>query len=117
MEAVPFKYRTRFDPDKSYLLVGCLGGLGRSISRWMFLLGARHFTFIGRSGTDKPSASKLVEDLTEAGATVTVHKGSVADRELVQRAVNGCSRSIGGVVQASMAIHVGIGESPDAIRL
>ena len=74
----------------------------------MFLLGARHFTFIGRSGTDKPSAAKLVQDLTLAGATITVCRGSVADPEVVLKAIDDSTYAIGGVVQASMAIHVSL---------
>jgi hypothetical protein len=74
----------------------------------MFLLGARHFTFIGRSGVDKASAAILVKDLSSAGATVTVCRGSVADAEVVQRAIDGASHAIGGVIQASMAIHVSL---------
>lgn len=76
----------------------------------MLQLGARHFTFVGRSGTDKPAAAKLVADLTAAGAVITVCKGSVADRAVVSRAVDSSTRPIGGVMQASMAIHVS-GES------
>lgn len=113
IQAVPFKYRTRFSPTKSYLLVGCLGGLGRSISRWMFALGARNFTFIGRSGTTKPSAARLVDDLTRSGATITVVQGSVADLSVVQRAIDTSTHAIGGVVQASMAIHVSLFKNMD----
>jgi hypothetical protein len=108
LQVVPFKYRTKFSPHKSYLMVGCLGGLGRSISRWMFLLGARHFTFIGRSGIDKPSAARMVQDLIHAGAAITICRGSVADPEVVRKAVASSSHAIGGVVQASMAIHVSL---------
>ncbi|KAK3934856.1 thiolase-like protein [Diplogelasinospora grovesii] len=39
-----------------YLMAGCLGGLGSSLSRWMMARDARHFIFLGRSGCDKPSA-------------------------------------------------------------
>lgn len=74
----------------------------------MFQLGARHFTFLGRSGTDKAPAAQLVNDLTTAGAVVTVCRGSVADRAVVQSAVDSSTRPIGGVIQASMAIHVSL---------
>jgi hypothetical protein len=79
----------------------------------MFLLGARHFTFIGRSGTDKPSAARLVHDLTSAGATITVCKGSVANLDVVRQAIEESTHAIGGVVQASMAIHVSLFKDMD----
>jgi hypothetical protein len=79
----------------------------------MFLLGARHFIFIGRSGVDKPSAARLIKDLTSAGATIKVCRGSVADADVVQRAIHGASHAIGGVIQASMAIHVSLFKDMD----
>lgn len=91
-----------------YLLIGCLGGLGRSLSRWMMQRGARHFVFLGRSGADKPSARQLVTRLEEAGATVTVVRGDVSQAEHVTAAVDACinmGRRIGGVVQAAMGLH------------
>ncbi|KAI5918405.1 polyketide synthase, partial [Camillea tinctor] len=104
----PAPYLSRFDSDKIYLLVGCLGGLGRSLSRWMMSRGARHFVFLGRSGADKPSAQQLVLRLTQAGATVDVVRGDVCKVADVTAAVTACvatGRQIGGVIQAAMGLH------------
>ncbi|KAK8070927.1 putative polyketide synthase [Apiospora hydei] len=103
---VTAKYKTIFDANKTYLLVGCLGGLGRSLSRWMVARGARKFVFLGRSGCDKPSAQQLVSRLQSAGATVTVVRGDVANAEHVRNAVAACTAlgPIGGVVQAAMGL-------------
>jgi acyl transferase domain-containing protein/NADPH:quinone reductase-like Zn-dependent oxidoreductase/NADP-dependent 3-hydroxy acid dehydrogenase YdfG len=100
------KYTAKFSPNKSYLLIGCLGGLGRSISRYMLLNGAQHFTFLGRSGTDKPSAADLVSDLELQGATVNVIRGDVCDPIAVQTAVSACTadKPLGGVIQAAMGL-------------
>jgi hypothetical protein len=46
----------RFDANKVYLLVGCLG---RSLSRWMMSRGAQHGIFVGRSSAYKPNAQEL----------------------------------------------------------
>ncbi|KAH6638603.1 polyketide synthase [Truncatella angustata] len=104
----PARYLSIFSPEKVYLLVGCLGGLGRSISRWMMTRGARHFVFLGRSGADKSSARELVSRLEEAGATVGVVRGDVSKAADVTAAVSAClntGRRIGGVVQAAMGLH------------
>ncbi|KAI9146991.1 Highly reducing polyketide synthase virA [Paramyrothecium foliicola] len=104
----PPEYSTIFHADKTYLLVGCLGGLGRSLSRWMLSRGARRFVFLGRSGCDKPSARELVELLRRSGAHVTVFRGDVSEAAHVQDAVSLCHASgysIGGVVQAAMGLH------------
>ena len=95
------------DPKKSYILVGCLGGLGRSISKWMMARGARKFVFLGRSGTDKKSARMLVEELEFGGAHVRVVRGDASNFSDVQRLVDDACTNIGGVIQAAMGLDVG----------
>jgi NADP-dependent 3-hydroxy acid dehydrogenase YdfG len=107
IELLPSRYETRFDPQKTYLMVGCLGGLGRSISRWMILCGARRFVFLGRSGLDKQAARDLVEDLQNMGAKVDVVRGDVGNYQDVEEMIEAAKKVIGGVVQAAM----GLGES------
>ncbi|KAL4778871.1 hypothetical protein BJX76DRAFT_362324 [Aspergillus varians] len=104
----PAKYQTVFSPEKMYLMIGCLGGLGRSLSRWMMSRGARRFVFLGRSGCDKPSAAQLVSRIREAGAHVTVVRGDVSSADHVNAAVAACVETgypIGGVIQAAMGLH------------
>ena len=98
------KFENHFSAEKSYLLVGCLGGLGRSIARYMLSQGARHFSFIGRSGTDKNAARLLVDDLERSGATVDVVRGDVQDFQIVESAVARLQHPLGGVIQAAMAL-------------
>ncbi|PQE17058.1 polyketide synthase protein [Rutstroemia sp. NJR-2017a BBW] len=104
IKILPFKYETTFSAQKSYLLVGCLGGLGKSIAKWMFDRGARKFVFLGRSGTDRSAARNLVEDLRRTGAQVDVVRGDVANAADVQRAVDSISGVLGGVIQAAMGL-------------
>ncbi|KAF7539879.1 hypothetical protein G7054_g1806 [Neopestalotiopsis clavispora] len=104
----PPAYLSQFDSEKIYLLAGCLGGLGRSLSRWMMSRGARHFVFLGRSGAAKPSAKQLVDRLEQSGATVHVVRGDVCKAADVTAAVAACvatGRQIGGIVQAAMGLH------------
>ncbi|KAI0886565.1 KR domain-containing protein [Annulohypoxylon maeteangense] len=100
----------QFSPDASYLLVGCLGGLGRSLTSWMVESGARRFTFLSRSGADSKSAAQLVRDLEATGAFVQIVRGDVTSREDVLRAVNGISTKypIKGVVHAAMVLRDGL---------
>jgi len=72
----------------------------------MLARGARHFVFLGRSGSDKPSAQQLIARLRSAGATATVVRGDVSVAEDVDAAVAACApRQIGGVIQAAMGLH------------
>lgn len=104
LKVIPAKYETVLSPKKSYLMVGCLGGLGRSLSRWMMRRGARNFVFLGPSGLDKPVAQVLVHDLREQGAVADVVRGDVGNREDVERAVQAARQPIGGLIQAAMGL-------------
>lgn len=108
MEVAPAKYLTVLSSEKIYLLVGCLGGLGRSLSRWMLQRGARNFAFIGRSADDKPSAKALVKYLISNGANVIVIRGNVSNGRDVHTAIQACldtGKPIGGIIQAAMGLQ------------
>jgi NAD(P)-dependent dehydrogenase (short-subunit alcohol dehydrogenase family) len=104
------KYSTIFDSNKTYVMIGCLGGLGRTLSRWMMTRGAKKFAFLGRSGTDKPAARHLVENLEEAGAECTVVRGDVCNADDVEAVISVAASkgTIGGVVQAAMGLNEAI---------
>ena len=87
-------------------MVGCLGGLGRSLSKWMMDRGARHFVFLGRSGLDKTAARNQVEDLEACGASCAVVRGDVCRMMDVETMVQRAEHPIGGVVQAAMGLYV-----------
>ncbi|KAI2627609.1 polyketide synthase-like protein [Hypoxylon sp. NC1633] len=103
----PSKYLTCFSSEKVYLLVGCLGGLGRSLTRWMMSRGARNFVFLGRTGCDKPAAREMISYMKSTGANVVVVRGDVSLLPDVVQAVNSCratGKPIGGVIQAAMGL-------------
>ena len=105
-QVLPTKYNCSFSPAKTYLLSGCLGGIGRSITKWMMTRGAIKFAMIGRSGLDKEPARRLVKDLEDAGACVNVTRGDVGDVKTVEEAVAAIEGEIGGVVQAAIGLDV-----------
>ncbi|KAJ5635342.1 polyketide synthase-nonribosomal peptide synthetase [Penicillium longicatenatum] len=102
---LPTKHDSKFSPEKTYLMIGCLGGLGGSISKWMVKRGARKFVFVGRSGTDRKPARLLVESLEASGAEVTVVRGDVGVYSDVQAAVAAINGPVGGVIQAAMGLN------------
>ncbi|KAH8195328.1 hypothetical protein TruAng_010496 [Truncatella angustata] len=110
LQVLPARKQLRFDVDATYLLVGCLGGLGRSLAGWMMKLGARRFTFLSRSGADSKSAAKLVEDLQAAGAEIQIVRGDATSRSDVERAVAGVPSQypIKGVIHAAMVLRDGL---------
>lgn len=103
----------RLRADATYLLVGCLGGLGRSLTSWMMKRGARRFAFLSRTGTNSKQARILVEDIEAKGVQVQVIRGDVTVMEDVERALNDIPKEypIRGLVQAAMVLKVYITSS------
>ena len=89
-------------------MVGCLGGLGRSLTKWMYTCGARKFTFFSRSGVDRPAAKEQVTSLKKLGAQVHVIRGDIGSPKDVKRAIEQVQDPIGGVIRAAMAVNVSI---------
>ncbi|KAF8241412.1 hypothetical protein K440DRAFT_656775 [Wilcoxina mikolae CBS 423.85] len=52
-----------FDENASYVISGGLGGLGRSVSRWMASRGAKNLILLSRSGEQSDAAKTLVAEL------------------------------------------------------
>ncbi|RYP76535.1 hypothetical protein DL770_007206 [Monosporascus sp. CRB-9-2] len=104
---IPSLATTELNADATYLLIGCLGGIGRSLTSWMMQKGARHLCFLSRSGADAPEAALLVKDLETAGANVQIVRGDVSVRKDVERAVAGipAERPLRGVIQAAIVLR------------
>ncbi|RAO74337.1 uncharacterized protein BHQ10_010349 [Talaromyces amestolkiae] len=105
LRVLPESYESKFSSSKSYLMVGCLGGLGRSLAKWMMSRGARRFVFLSRTSIDKPSARALVETLRDKVVEVEVIRGDVGIYEDVEQCVQATKTPIGGVMQGAMALH------------
>ena len=104
----------RFRSNATYLLVGALGGLGRSLGSWMMERGAKHFAFMARSGTDSKQAAILVDDMRRAGASVQVIRGDVTVRADVDKALHtiDAKHPLRGVVHAAMVLRVSLRIEP-----
>jgi NADP-dependent 3-hydroxy acid dehydrogenase YdfG/acyl carrier protein len=89
----------------SYLLVGGLGGLGRSVSIWMAKHGARNLIFLSRNAGNGTHDQEFVRELESMGCTVQLIRGSVTDPEDVSRAVDGSSAPLKGIIHMSMILH------------
>ncbi|KAF3001768.1 t1pks [Curvularia kusanoi] len=96
------------DPDATYLFVGGLGGLGRSLALEFVACGARHIAFLSRSGKSKPGSKAIVDLLVARGIDVRVFAADVADRSSFLSAMESCSTCmppIKGVMQMAMVLR------------
>ncbi|TLD05739.1 uncharacterized protein PgNI_08484, partial [Pyricularia grisea] len=96
-----------FNPDASYIVVGGLGGLGRSVSRWMASKGARSLILISRKGAVTFEAKELVAELQDLGVKVATPACDATDKVALRNALDECSANtppIIGVIQCSMVL-------------
>ncbi|KAJ9635854.1 hypothetical protein H2199_008207 [Coniosporium tulheliwenetii] len=103
---LPPSYRSSpiFSPTKAYLLVGGLGGLGRTLAEWMVRRGAKNLAFLSRSGTDRPEAKVTVDWLEARGIRATVYRGDVSSYADVERCIQSIGTELAGVFQAAMVL-------------
>lgn len=96
-----------FRPDRSYLLAGGLGGLGRAVATWMVEHGARVLVFLSRSAREDQARQDFLVDLRSQGCQVLLVPGSVTSLEDVQRAVDlaGAIQPLGGSINMSMVLR------------
>ncbi|PON24523.1 KR domain-containing protein [Trichoderma gamsii] len=91
--------------DRSYILVGGLGGLGRSLATWMAENGAGELIFLSRSAQPGPKLDGYVTELASQGCSVQLVAGSVSDMADVQRTVQSATKPIAGVINLSMVLR------------
>ncbi|KAJ5675621.1 polyketide synthase [Penicillium macrosclerotiorum] len=94
----------RFDHTSAYLLVGGLGGLGRSISTWMVERGARHLIYFSRSAGTKIEHQEFAQELASMGCRADFIQGDVTNLDDVTRAVAQARGHLKGILQMSMVL-------------
>lgn len=97
----------QFSSNATYLLVGCLGGLGRSLAMWMIERGARHLAFLSRSGTDNPIAADLVTSIEKQGVKAYVLRADAGNKAQVEEALTRLDPEypVRGVVNAAVVFR------------
>lgn len=108
IESTPQPRHIEFDPAATYLLVGGVGGLGRSIATWMVERGARNLTFLSRSAGVSDVSKSLFMELESMGCSVTAVAGRVDQRDDVQKTIRRSRSPIKGVIQLAMVLRVKI---------
>src|SRR5579871_2537060 len=101
-ETVPVMPPTYWDipifcADKSYLLVGGLGGIGRSVAEWMFRKGARELAFLSRSGASADESRETINWLKCKGVKVSIFQGDVVNYATVESCIKTIGHNLGGV--------------------
>ncbi|KAH8884913.1 beta-ketoacyl synthase domain-containing protein [Thozetella sp. PMI_491] len=106
LTAQPAPRETRLRPDRAYLLVGGLGGLGQSTARFLVEKGARHLIFFSRSADNGiDSNHDLVHELALQDCTVQIIRGDVGAIDDVRRMISSSKVPIAGVFHAAAVLR------------
>ncbi|KAL0780550.1 hypothetical protein CaCOL14_001885 [Colletotrichum acutatum] len=102
------KSLSRFDPQASYVIAGGLGGLGRSVARWMASRGAKNLILLSRRGAVEKAAIELVAELKPVCDNVVTPACDVTDAKALQTVMAELAESlppIKGCIQGSMVLQ------------
>ncbi|MCT2585114.1 SDR family NAD(P)-dependent oxidoreductase [Actinophytocola sp. S1-96] len=119
VRTTPSEVDTRtLDPDGTVLVTGGTGGLGALVARHLVTRhGVRHLVLASRRGPAAPGAAALVDELTEAGATVRAVACDVADRDALASLLADLPTPLTAVVHAAGTAGGGLVDTltPDAV--
>jgi len=102
---LPRKRPVQFHGSAAYLLVGGFGGLGRSVARYMVQQGARSLIFLSpTSDRNHPRHKEYVSELEAMGATIQCIQDSVEEITAVERAIDGATAPVKGILNLSLAL-------------
>ncbi|KAI0197537.1 polyketide synthase PksD [Astrocystis sublimbata] len=106
---------SRFEEDASYLVAGGLGGIGRSILRWMATRNAKYLIVPSRSGgSGSEKAQQLVAELRLKGVTIITPQCDVSSESSLSDLLAQCSQTmppIRGCINAAMALQDSVFEN------
>ncbi|WP_439378731.1 type I polyketide synthase [Amycolatopsis lexingtonensis] len=104
--------------DGTVLVTGGTGALGGKLAHWLADAGAGHIVLTSRRGLDAPGARELAEELTAAGARVTVAACDVSDRDALRNLIESLPEEfpLRGVVHAAGVLDDCVVDAVDPSR-
>lgn len=97
---------TFMNPDKSYLVIGGLGGLGLELVQWLVTKGAKHLTINSRRGITNNYQKLIINRLRKEGIQVTISQTDSTNRLGVKQLISDCNAScklgLGGVFNSAV---------------
>ncbi|KAH6721537.1 putative polyketide synthase [Leptodontidium sp. MPI-SDFR-AT-0119] len=94
----------RFKSDRTYLLIGMAGNLGRSLCRWMLLHGAKHIVLTSRNPNIEQS---WLDEMESLGGAVRIMAMDVSNKDSLlatHKQITSTLPPIAGVANAAMVL-------------
>lgn len=106
-----------FSSSSTYMLIGGLGGLGRTVANWIVEHGASDIVFVGRTAGQSLEDKQFLEELATQKCSTVCVAGSVSDPEAMKRAVAACRYPLRGIFQMSAVLRVSFSACITALGL
>ncbi|XP_012270411.1 fatty acid synthase [Orussus abietinus] len=99
--------RTYMNPDKSYVLVGGLGGFGLELANWMVTRGAKYLILTSRSGIRTGYQSLCVRRWRELGVNVAISTEDVTTPAGAEKLIQECNKiaPLGGIFNLAAVLR------------
>ncbi|KAH1002410.1 hypothetical protein HUJ04_008498 [Dendroctonus ponderosae] len=107
LKTVPAIPRTYMNPEKSYVLVGGLGGFGLELADWLVKRGAKKLVLTSRSGVKTGYQSLLIRRWRESGVTVWVSTSDATSAKGARRLLEEASElgPVGGIFNLAVVLR------------
>lgn len=106
---LPQSHAARLSPHASYLIVGGVGGIGRSAANWMVSRGARHLILLSRNAAASARTKAFTAQVAATGCKVKAISCDAADSQGLSEALDLCKREclppVRGIIQAAMVLQ------------
>lgn len=99
--------RTYMNPDKSYILVGGLGGFGLELANWLILRGAKNIVLTSRSGVKTGYQSLCIRHWKQQGVNVLVSTADATTEKGAYRLLQEANElgPIGGIFNLAVVLR------------
>ncbi|KAG5885209.1 hypothetical protein JTB14_012232 [Gonioctena quinquepunctata] len=99
--------RTYMDPEKSYVLVGGLGGFGLELAKWLIIRGATKIVLTSRSGVKTGYQSLCVRRWREKGLKVVISTADATTEKGAKRLLEEANAlgPVGGIFNLAVVLR------------
>ncbi|XP_059618857.1 fatty acid synthase [Phlebotomus argentipes] len=110
INAIP---RTYMHKEKTYVIVGGLGGFGLELTHWLISRGAKNIVLTSRSGVKTGYQSLMVRRWKEKGVNVVVDKNDVTTLKGAQQLLKEAKKlgPVGGIFNLAAVLRDGLFEN------
>lgn len=110
MTSIP---RTYMHKEKSYIIVGGLGGFGLELANWMVMRGACKLVLTSRSGIKTGYQSLMIRRWEDVGVTISVDTNDVATAKGADALLTAANKlgPVGGIFNLAVVLRDGLLEN------